>query len=169
MHQTKKGIQWHFGMKAHIGVDAESGLVHSVVGTAANVNDVTLAHKFLHGQETNVLADAGYERRLRQAIRRTGRLERPQCGGALDWWSQPPADVRGRLAQAGQDWGRSFAVGRPNVGGIGHLSFADRCREWPLQLVQCVIEKAPHLWSDAVHGKDESDADRERATAVGCA
>jgi len=40
MHQTKKGNQWHFGMKAHIGVDAESGLVHTVIGTAANVNDV---------------------------------------------------------------------------------------------------------------------------------
>ncbi|WP_246637511.1 IS5 family transposase [Burkholderia catarinensis] len=44
MHQTKKGNQWHFGMKAHIGVDADSGLVHTVVGTAANVNDVTQAH-----------------------------------------------------------------------------------------------------------------------------
>jgi IS5 family transposase len=41
MHQTKKGNQWHFGMKAHIGVDAESGLVHTVIGTAANVCDVT--------------------------------------------------------------------------------------------------------------------------------
>ena len=41
MHQVKKGNQWHFGMKAHIGVDAESGLVHTVIGTAANVNDVT--------------------------------------------------------------------------------------------------------------------------------
>lgn len=38
MHQTKKGKQWYYGMKAHIGVDAESGLVHTVVGTAANVN-----------------------------------------------------------------------------------------------------------------------------------
>jgi IS5 family transposase len=44
MHQTKKGNQWYFGMKAHIGVDADSGLVHSVVGTAANVSDVTQAH-----------------------------------------------------------------------------------------------------------------------------
>jgi len=43
MHQTKKGNQWHFGMKAHIGVDAQSGLVHTVVGTAANVSDVTQA------------------------------------------------------------------------------------------------------------------------------
>jgi IS5 family transposase len=51
MHQTKKGNQWHFGMKAHIGVDAESGLVHTVIGTAANVNDVTQAGALLHGQE----------------------------------------------------------------------------------------------------------------------
>ena len=61
MHQAKKGNAWHFGMKAHIGVDAESGLVHSVIGTAANVNDVTQAHELLHGQETDVLADAGYQ------------------------------------------------------------------------------------------------------------
>jgi len=47
MHQTKKGNQWHFGMKAHIGVDAESGLVHTVMGTAANVNDVTQGHALL--------------------------------------------------------------------------------------------------------------------------
>jgi IS5 family transposase len=39
-HQTKKGNQWYFGMKAHIGVDADSGLVHGIIGTAANVNDV---------------------------------------------------------------------------------------------------------------------------------
>ena len=60
MHQTKKGNQWHFGMKAHIGVDAESGLVHSVVGTAANVNDVTQAGALLHGNETTAFGDAGY-------------------------------------------------------------------------------------------------------------
>lgn len=61
MHQTKKGNQWHFGMKAHIGVDADSGLVHTVVGTAANVHDVTQGHKLLHGEETVVFADAGYQ------------------------------------------------------------------------------------------------------------
>jgi IS5 family transposase len=60
MHQTKKGKQWHFGMKAHIGVDAESGLVHTVIGTAANVNDVTQAGGLLHGQETAAFGDAGY-------------------------------------------------------------------------------------------------------------
>ena len=60
MHQTKKGNQWHFGMKAHIGVDAESGLVHTVIGTAANVNDVTQAGALLHGEETAAHGDAGY-------------------------------------------------------------------------------------------------------------
>lgn len=60
MHQTKKGKQWHFGMKAHIGVDAQSGLVHTLIGTAANVNDVTQAGALLHGQESSALGDAGY-------------------------------------------------------------------------------------------------------------
>jgi IS5 family transposase len=61
MHQAKKGNQWHFGMKAHIGVDAESGLTHTVIGTAANVNDVTQAQGLLHGEETDVFGDAGYQ------------------------------------------------------------------------------------------------------------
>ena len=60
MHQTKKGNQWHFGMKAHIGVDAESGLVHTVVGTAANVADVAQTAEVLHGEEKVVYLDAGY-------------------------------------------------------------------------------------------------------------
>jgi IS5 family transposase len=61
MHQVKKGNQWYFGMKAHIGVDADSGLVHTVVGTSANVNDVTQGHALLHGEEVEVFADAGYQ------------------------------------------------------------------------------------------------------------
>lgn len=56
---TQKGNQWDFGMKAHIGVDADSGLVHKVVGTAANVSDVTQASQLLHGEERDVFADAG--------------------------------------------------------------------------------------------------------------
>jgi IS5 family transposase len=60
MHQTKKGNQWYFGMKAHIGVDAESGLVHTVVGTAANVADVVETTNVLHGEEKTVHLDAGY-------------------------------------------------------------------------------------------------------------
>jgi transposase, IS5 family len=60
MHQTKKGNQWHFGMKAHIGVDVTSGLVHTVVGTAANEADINQTASLLHGQESDVFADAGY-------------------------------------------------------------------------------------------------------------
>lgn len=60
MHQTKKGNQWHFGMKAHIGADRDSKLVHTVIVTAANVADVTKTAELLHGQEQQVHADAGY-------------------------------------------------------------------------------------------------------------
>jgi IS5 family transposase len=60
MHQTKKGNTWHFGLKAHIGVDKESGLVHTPVTTAANVSDISRTAALLHGQEREVWADAGY-------------------------------------------------------------------------------------------------------------
>ncbi len=60
MHQTKKGNAWHFGMKAHIGVDRDSGLVHTVVSTAANVSDISQTPELLHVQETELWADAGY-------------------------------------------------------------------------------------------------------------
>ena len=61
MKQTKKGNQWYFGMKAHIGVDAQSGLVHTVAGTAANVNDLNMAGALLHGDEEAAFGDAGYQ------------------------------------------------------------------------------------------------------------
>jgi IS5 family transposase len=60
MHQAKKGNQWHFGMKAHIGVDAHSGLVHTVTTTAANEADVEQVADLLHGKEKQVWADSGY-------------------------------------------------------------------------------------------------------------
>ena len=60
MHQTKKGNQWHFGMKAHIAVDADSGLVHTVTTTAANEADVEQVADLLHGKEEQVWADSGY-------------------------------------------------------------------------------------------------------------
>jgi IS5 family transposase len=61
MHQSKKGNDWHFGLKAHIGVDSASGLVHTVIGTAGNVSDVTQAHALLHGDEVAAMGDAGYQ------------------------------------------------------------------------------------------------------------
>ncbi len=78
MHSSKKGNQWHFGMKAHIGVDADSALVHTVRGTAGHVADVTEGNSLLHGEETVVFADAGYPRR-RQALR--CQAERALAGG----------------------------------------------------------------------------------------
>ena len=61
MHQTKKGKQWYFGMKAHIGVDSESGLTHTLATTSANGSDVAHAHLALHGDEAQVWGDAGYQ------------------------------------------------------------------------------------------------------------
>ena len=76
MHQVKKGNQWYFGMKAHIGVDAATGLVHSVATTAANVADITQVPQLLHGAETRVWGDAGY----------AGVARRPEHQGrSVDW------------------------------------------------------------------------------------
>ena len=60
MHQTSKGSQWYFGMKAHVGVDSKSKLVHSVVATAAHVADSTVLPELLHGEETQVWDDQAY-------------------------------------------------------------------------------------------------------------
>ena len=76
MHQTKKGNQWHFGMKAHIGVDAACGVVHSLTGTAANEADINQMAVVLHGEEKAVFADAGY----------TGAARRPEhAERAVSW------------------------------------------------------------------------------------
>lgn len=60
MHQTRKGQQWFFGMKLHIGVDEALGLIHSLETTPANASDINHAHQLLHGEEERVWADAGY-------------------------------------------------------------------------------------------------------------
>ena len=69
MHQTKKGNDWHFGMKAHVGVDKKTKLIHSVAATPANVADGNMIEQLLHGEETHVWGDAAY----------TGRTERIQA------------------------------------------------------------------------------------------
>ena len=84
MRQTKKGNQWHFGMKMHSGVDAESGLIHSVVCTAANEADVAHGHRLLHGQERTVHGDSGYT-----GLHKRGEVTAAQQAGRLrkmiDW------------------------------------------------------------------------------------
>ena len=77
MCQTRKGNQWHFGMKAHIGVDVTSGLVHTVVGTAANEADITQTARLLHGEEEDVFGDAGYN----------GADKRPELAGRDVSWN----------------------------------------------------------------------------------
>ena len=61
MHQTKKGNQWYFGLKAHIGVDSKEGVVHSVCTSAASVSDCHMMADLLHGEERKVWGDAGYQ------------------------------------------------------------------------------------------------------------
>ena len=107
-HQTKKGNQWHFGMKAHIGVDSETGIVHSMSATAANAHDVTEAHNLLHGGETVVWGDAGYqgvhkreenlglEVEWRVAMRPASRRKlEPESAEAL--WEKAKASVRAKV------------------------------------------------------------------------
>lgn len=75
MHQTKKGNQWHFGMKAHIGVDADTGITHTRVTTPANTADVTQAHALLHGQEVDAFGDAGYQGVEKRAENRSSKVD----------------------------------------------------------------------------------------------
>jgi transposase, IS5 family len=77
MHQTRKGKQWYFGMKAHIGVDSKTKVIHAVVATAANVADCTILPDLLHGEETRVWGDQAYKGQTR-AIRE-------QAPNALDF------------------------------------------------------------------------------------
>lgn len=111
MHQSKKGNNWYFGLKAHIGVDAASGLVHTLVTTAGNVADVTQAHALLHGGETVVLGDAGYqgvEKRAENldravtwhvAMKRSVRkaLKKNPIGRAKEKLEQAKASVRAKV------------------------------------------------------------------------
>ena len=95
MRQTKKGNQWYFGMKAHIGVDVASGVVHTVIGTAANEADINQAAALLHGQETDVFADAGY----------TGADKRPEVEDCdVSWNIAIKRSIIKALPKALQDW-----------------------------------------------------------------
>lgn len=95
MKQSKKGKQWYFGMKAHIGVDADSGLVHTVRGTAGNVNDVIEANTLLHGEETEAWGDAGYQGAAKRPDAQAGRaLEHRHAPGQTQAAGQKPTGRR---------------------------------------------------------------------------
>ena len=91
MHSSKKGDQWHFGMKAHIAVDADSNLVHAVRGTAGHVADVTEGNALLHGEESVVHADAGYQ----------GADRRPDAKSSVHWSIAMRLGKRRELDKAG--------------------------------------------------------------------
>lgn len=74
MKSTKKGNDWHFGMKAHIGVDSESGLVHSLETTSANIHDSDIFEDCLHGEEKALFADKGYFKDERKKKAREGEI-----------------------------------------------------------------------------------------------
>lgn len=102
MHQTKKGNQWYFGRKAHIGADRDSKLVHTLVVTAANIADITQTATLLHGAESQVHADAGY----------TGVEKRPEIVALhhrIDWQIAAKRSVIKGLVEGAQKDARKAA------------------------------------------------------------
>jgi transposase, IS5 family len=80
MHQTKKGNQWYFGMKGHIGTDAGTGYVHSVTATAANVHDLDEAHRLVRADDEVGYVDAGY-----QGAHRRPEIAGDECLSRIEW------------------------------------------------------------------------------------
>ena len=96
--QTRKGNTWHFGYKAHIGVDRDSGLVHTVKTTAANVHDVTMTSELLHGEEETVNGDSGYV----GAEKREDAIVRNKAGKKIQYRiNRRPSQLR-KLSRSGQ-------------------------------------------------------------------
>ena len=97
-HQVKKGNTWHFGYKAHIGVDRDSGIVHTVKATAANVHDVTMTSELMHGEEETLNGDSGYigaEKRKDAKVRnKSGKKIRYEI-------NRRPSQIR-KLSKSGQ-------------------------------------------------------------------
>ena len=97
-HQVKKGNTWHFGYKAHIGVDKDSGLVHTVEATSANVHDVAETSKLLTGEEEAVYGDSGYL----GAEKRDDAIIRNEAGHKIKYRiNRRPSQVK-KLSKSGQ-------------------------------------------------------------------
>ena len=94
----RKGNTWHFGYKAHIGVDRDSGIVHTVKTTSANVHDVTMTPELLHGEEETVNGDSGYI----GAEKREDALVRNKAGKKIQYRiNRRPSQIR-KLSRSGQ-------------------------------------------------------------------
>ena len=152
MHQTKKGNQWYFGMKAHIGVDAESGLAHSLATTAANAADVTQACVLLHGDETEAWGDAGYQgvdKRPEnrgcdvawQVAMKPGKRRLLDRDGAEAAAEKRKASVRAKVEHPFLYVKRRFGYGKVRYRGLAKntqriallLGFSKSAHRWPLR------------------------------------
>ena len=148
MRQTKKGNEWHFGMKVHIGADAETGVVHSVRTTPANVHDVTEAHRLLHGGENRVWGDAGYQGVDKRLENRESDVE----------WLVAMRPGRRRQLEPGSPG--AYGEGQGVDQGEGGASVP--VREAALWLRQGALPWAgkEHTTADVAAGDDELDNDR---------
>ncbi|MEV8469040.1 IS5 family transposase [Fluviibacterium sp. DFM31] len=106
MSSTKKGNDWYFGMKAHVGVDADSGIVHSLQTTTAKVHDSQVWDDLLHGKETSVWADKGYVSTAREAA---------FSGAGKFWGVMRKAAIGGKLHPIEEDINRIIAKVRALV------------------------------------------------------
>ena len=132
MHQTRKGNQWYFGMKSHIGVDETFGLVHSVASTAANVHDLTVSDQLLHGDEQRVFADAGYQGIEKRAAHRSRTVDwfvalRPgtrkkqketPIGTQVDEVEKRKASIRAKVEHPFRVIKRQFKLGKLRYRGL---------------------------------------------------
>ena len=129
MRQVKKGSQYHFGMKLHIGVDSETGLVHSFATTSANVHDVTQAHRLLHGGERQVWGDAGYvgvqkrEEHLELAVQwqvamKPGQRRRLEPGGPAAIVEKVKASIRAKVEHPFLDVKRLWGYAKVRYRGL---------------------------------------------------
>ena len=129
IHQTKKGNQWHFGMKVHIGVDPDTGLVHTMSTQAANAHDDTEAHNLLHGGERVVWCDAGYQgvhkrpenlgREIDwQVAMRPGRWRKLEPGGHAALTERLKASVRAKVEHPLLRVKRAFGYGKVRNRGL---------------------------------------------------
>ena len=129
MHQAKKGQQYYFGMKAHIGVDAATGVVHSLVATGANAHDVTQAGELLHGEECRVWGDAGYtgvgKRAEHQGLAvewlialKPGKRMLLEPGGLEAWFEKAKASARAKVEHPFPDAKRIFGYAKVRYRGL---------------------------------------------------
>ena len=117
MHQTKKGQQWYFGMKAHVGVDSKHKIIHTVVATAANVADAAVLPDLLHGEETRVWGDGAYQGqtevihecapRARDCTQRRCRYQGPDRRSGV---GEEPDEVESAGQGGARVWGDEAAV-----------------------------------------------------------